>query len=140
MKTAVALLLAAALVPLTAPAQGNAEFTLHYDKPASTWTEALPVGNGRLGAMVFGNAADELLQLNEATLWSGGPVGPNVNPGAYAQLAPARAALKAGDYAGAADILKKMQGRYSESYLPLADLRIHQHSHGPVPSRMSRSR
>jgi alpha-L-fucosidase 2 len=134
MKIAVVALLAAALVPLAAPAQGASEFTLHYDKPASTWTEALPVGNGRLGAMVFGNATDELLQLNEATLWSGGPVSPNVNPGAYAQLAPARAALKAGDYAGAAGILKKMQGRYSESYLPLADLRIRQQSDGQVTS------
>jgi len=136
MKAAGILLLAAALAPLPALAQGPgvAETTLHYDKPASAWTEALPVGNGRLGAMVFGNAADELLQLNEATLWSGGPVGPNVNPGAYAQLAPARAALKAGDYAGAAGILKKMQGRYSESYLPLADLRIHQQSDAPVTS------
>ena len=47
---------------------------LWYKKPAKEWTEALPVGNGRLGAMVFGGVADELLQLNEATLWTGGPV------------------------------------------------------------------
>jgi alpha-L-fucosidase 2 len=136
MKTAARLLLAAALVPTLLPVQALAQtgYTLHYAQPASTWTEALPVGNGRLGAMVFGDAGDELLQLNEATLWSGGPVGPNVNPGAYAQLAPARAALSAGDYDGAAAILKKMQGRYSESYLPLADLRIHQDSGGPVAS------
>ena len=125
-------LLVAVLAPLPALAQGP--HTLHYDKPASTWTEALPVGNGRLGAMVFGDAANELLQLNEATLWSGGPVSPNVNPGAYAQLAPARTALKAGDYGGAAAILKKMQGRFSESYLPLADLRIHQDTGGPPDS------
>lgn len=132
MKIGAALLLAAALVP--AYAQAQAGTTLHYEKPASTWTEALPVGNGRLGAMVFGGANDELLQLNEATLWSGGPVSPKVNPDAYAQLAPARAALRAGDYAGAAAIVRKMQGRYSESYLPLADLRIHQDSGGQVGS------
>jgi len=114
----------AALVPAAMAAPGPS--TLHYDKPASTWTEALPVGNGRLGAMVFGGAQDELLQLNEATLWSGGPVGKDVNPGAFAQLAPARAALAAGDSAGAETILRKMQGRYTEGYLPLADLRIRQ--------------
>jgi len=136
MKSAGTLLLAAVLMPAQAAAQSQAAgaYTLHYEKPASTWTEALPVGNGRLGAMVFGDAGDELLQLNEATLWSGGPVSPDVNPGAFAQLAPARAALTAGDYAGAAAILKKMQGRYSESYLPLADLRIHQDGVGPMAS------
>jgi alpha-L-fucosidase 2 len=121
----------AVLFVLAACACAQTPTTLHYAKPASTWTEALPVGNGRLGAMVFGGVNDELLQLNEATLWSGGPVGKDVNPGAFAQLAPARAALAAGDYAGAAAIVQKMQGRYSQSYLPLADLRLHQDS-GPA--------
>src|ERR1044072_559713 len=47
---------------------------LRYDKEAGTdWLRALPIGNGRLGAMVFGNAANELLQLNEDTVWAGGP-------------------------------------------------------------------
>jgi Glycosyl hydrolase family 65, N-terminal domain len=45
-----------------------------YDHPAARWTEALPIGNGRLGAMIFGRPQEELLQLNESTLWSGGPV------------------------------------------------------------------
>lgn len=47
--------------------------TLWYQKPAEEWTEALPVGNGRLGAMVFGGVARERIQLNEETLWDGGP-------------------------------------------------------------------
>lgn len=46
---------------------------LHYDKPASSWTEALPLGNGSLGAMIFGGLETERLQLNEDTLWSGFP-------------------------------------------------------------------
>ena len=50
------------------------DLKLWYQKPAEVWTEALPVGNGRIGAMVFGRVGDELIQLNEATLWSGGPV------------------------------------------------------------------
>src|ERR1035441_6875686 len=46
---------------------------LAYDKPAGQWTEALPLGNGRIGAMVFGGKEDERLQINESTLWGGGP-------------------------------------------------------------------
>ena len=42
------------------------EFTLRYDKPAAMWTEALPIGNGRIGAMVFGGTSEERLQINEA--------------------------------------------------------------------------
>lgn len=61
------------------------EHVLHYDRPAEVWTEALPVGNGRLGAMVFGGPGTERLQLNEDTLWSGGPYDP-VNPLAAAAL------------------------------------------------------
>lgn len=116
------------IFPLIAIAQSP--LTLHYDKPANTWTEALPVGNGRLGAMVFGNPNEELIQLNEATLWSGGPVSKNVNPKAFEFLAPARNALMEGDYQKASDIVKNMQGYYTESYLPLADLHLTQHLPG----------
>jgi alpha-L-fucosidase 2 len=100
--------------------------TLHYPKPASEWVEALPMGNGRLGAMVFGGVSEDLIQLNEATLWSGGPVDDNVNPKAYQFLAPARAALRRGEYGRAADLLRRMQGPYTQSYLPLGDLVIEQ--------------
>jgi alpha-L-fucosidase 2 len=57
---------------------------LWYRQPAEQWTEALPVGNGRLGAMVFGGGAHERIALNEATFWSGGPYDP-VNPGQRAR-------------------------------------------------------
>ena len=105
---------------------GQSALTLHYHKPASVWTEALPIGNGRLGAMVFGGVNEDLIQLNEATLWSGGPVDDNVNPKAYELLAPARAALRRGEYGRAADLVKRMQGPYTQSYLPLGDLAIQQ--------------
>ena len=105
---------------------GQQELTVHYPKPASVWTEALPLGNGRLGAMVFGGINEDLIQLNEATLWSGGPVGDHDNPNAYEFLAPARAALRRGEYGRAADLVKRMQGRYTQSYLPLGDLVIQQ--------------
>jgi len=105
---------------------------LWYKKPAAVWTEALPVGNGRLGAMVFGNADDELIQLNEATLWSGGPVEKDVNPGAFAYLEQVRRALFKEDFQSANELEKKLQGPYSESYLPLADLHIKQQVAGQV--------
>lgn len=57
------------------------DLALWYDEPAgSDWLRALPVGAGRLGAMVFGNVGTERLQLNEDTLWAGGPCDP-ANPG-----------------------------------------------------------
>lgn len=94
---------------------------LSYDKPASAWVEALPLGNGRLGAMVFGGTARERIALNESTLWSGGPVEGN-NPGARDILPLVREAVFAGRHAEAVALCKKMQGPYNQSYLPLGDL------------------
>lgn len=61
------------LVSLASTAQTKSELKLWYDKPATIWNEALPLGNGRLGAMVFGDPAVERLQLNEETIWAGSP-------------------------------------------------------------------
>jgi alpha-L-fucosidase 2 len=63
----------ASLTFLLAPRAGAQDLQLWYAQPASKWTEALPVGNGRLGAMVFGGVAEEHLQFNESTLWNGQP-------------------------------------------------------------------
>jgi alpha-L-fucosidase 2 len=111
---------------------------LWYNKPASVWTEALPVGNGRLGAMVFGGVQEELIQLNEATLWSGGPVKTNINPQSPEYLPKVREALFKGDYPTANTLVKKMQGLYSESYLPLGDLIIQQTFKNDQPVGYSR--
>ncbi|RYF84407.1 MAG: glycoside hydrolase family 95 protein, partial [Chitinophagaceae bacterium] len=81
------------LIPLMGISQSAGKLKLWYDKPATQWVEALPVGNGQLGAMVFGGAGEELLQLNESTLWSGGPVKGNINPDAAAVLPLIRKAL-----------------------------------------------
>ena len=112
---------------------GQNALKLWYQQPAKTWTEALPLGNGRLGAMVFGNESEELIQLNESTLWSGGPVTDNVNPGAPEYLPLIRQAIYKGDYNKASDLCKKMQGVYSESYLPLGDLVIKQQFKSKLP-------
>lgn len=104
------------------------DLKLWYNKPADVWTEALPVGNGRIGAMVFGKVYEELIQLNESTLWSGGPVKRNVNPQAVSYLPQIRnALLNEEDYAKANELTKKMQGLFSESYMPLGNLMINQH-------------
>lgn len=73
---------------------------LWYRQPAREWVEALPVGNGRLGAMVFGGTTRERLQLNEDTLWNGGPYDP-VNPNAREALARVRELIFAGRWAEA---------------------------------------
>jgi alpha-L-fucosidase 2 len=126
------------LLPFYSIAQ--TDLKLWYKQPAKVWTDALPVGNGRLGAMIFGGVKHELIQLNEATLWTGGPVRTNVNPGAYANLQLAREALlKKQDYAKAYEYAKKMQGYYSESYLPLGDLTIDQDLKDANPSAYYRS-
>src|SRR5512136_308999 len=76
------------------PAGGN-PLVLWYDKPAAKWVEALPVGNGRLSAMVFGGVNQERLQLNEGTLWAGGPYDP-VNPEAKEALPQVRQMIREG--------------------------------------------
>lgn len=65
------------------------KMTLWYDEPAQRWVEALPLGNGRLGAMVFGTTARERIQLNEETIWAGQP-GNNIPKGFHDILAESR--------------------------------------------------
>lgn len=116
-------------------AHAQKDLKLWYNQPAVEWTEALPVGNGRLGAMVFGKVGDELIQLNESSLWSGGPVKTNVNPEAKNYLPQVRDALmKDEDYEKAIALTKKMQGVFTESYLPLAELHIKQQFKDTAPS------
>jgi alpha-L-fucosidase 2 len=80
--------------------QTGQALSLWYSAPASHWVEALPVGNGRLGAMVFGGVEQERLQLNEDTLWASGPYDPN-NTNALAALPEARRLIFEGQYAEA---------------------------------------
>ncbi len=76
------------------------DLMLRYTRPAAEWVEALPVGNGRLGAMVFGGIHQERLQLNEDTLWAGGPYDP-ANPEALTALPEIRRLIAAGDHEAA---------------------------------------
>jgi alpha-L-fucosidase 2 len=99
----------------------NNEPRMMFDRPATYWTEALPVGNGRLGAMVFGGVESERIQLNEDTLWSGEARDWN-NPKAKEVLPAIRDSIAREDYIEADRLGKEMMGPYTQSYLPLADL------------------
>src|SRR3954467_8858458 len=111
--------------PLACPAATSAadDLKLWYRRPAAQWVEALPVGNGRLGAMVFGGVERERLQLNEDTLWSGGPRDWN-NPKAPAALADVRRLIADGKFAEADRAARGMQGPYTQSFEPLGDLTL----------------
>jgi alpha-L-fucosidase 2 len=98
--------------------------TLRYDAPADDWENALPVGNGRLGAMVFGNPGQEHLSLNEESLWTGGPYQPTVSGGAEA-LPEIRRLLFSGDVEKAHDLFgRTMMGipYEQQKYQPLGTL------------------
>jgi alpha-L-fucosidase 2 len=117
-----AVLNASASLQSTSAGNGSSEYVLWYREPAANWTHALPIGNGRLGAMIFGGIETERLQLNEDTLWSGAPHDWN-NPNASTVLPNIRGlVLDNGNYHEADVLCKKMQGPYSESYQPLGNL------------------
>ncbi len=108
--------------------------TLWYQQPAADWNEALPLGNGRLGAMVFGGVAKEQLQLNEDTLWAGGPYDP-VNPNAFAALPEVRQLVFTGQYDAAAKLIgdKMMAVPLRQMpYQTLGDLFLEFPTNGPV--------
>ena len=98
---------------------------LWYEQPTEIWGEALPVGSGRLGGMVFGGISTERISLNEESLWTGRPETNDVNPDAHTTLPAIRDALFKGDYVRSDELSQKLQGRFSQSYAPLGDLFIH---------------
>ncbi|EOR93526.1 putative large secreted protein [Arcticibacter svalbardensis MN12-7] len=102
----------------------NQPLKLWYNSPAQAWEEALPLGNGKTGAMVFGKVSEECIQLNDNTLWSGSP-NPGNNPNGPTVLPEVRKAIFDGDYTKATELWKKMQGPYSARYLPLGDLNLY---------------
>ncbi|WP_372669540.1 glycosyl hydrolase family 95 catalytic domain-containing protein [Amycolatopsis kentuckyensis] len=102
------------------------DLLLSWPDPAADWTEAMPVGNGRLGAMVFGGAGRTRIQVNDATVWSGTPDGPaaalaGVDAGPE-RLAEVREAVFAKDFRRAESLLMGFEGPYSQEFLPYVDL------------------
>jgi alpha-L-fucosidase 2 len=117
----------AANSPLDAKASkelSNPDLKLWFEQPSVYWQDALPIGNGRLGGMVFGGVKSERIALNEDTLWSGQP-GEWNNPGAKAALPVVRKlVLEDKDYLAADLECHKMMGPWNQAYEPLGDLTL----------------
>ncbi len=132
-------LVAISFYALTAHAQKD-DLQLWYKAPAANWTEALPVGNGRLGGMVFGNYQHETIQLNEESVWAGSKFNDN-NPGAKAHLPEIQRAIFKGEYTEARSLSDKCLVGVPprvRSYQPLGNLFINYHFKGQ-PSAYKRS-
>ena len=124
-------LAASAVAAISAEVAGpvHNDLMLWYEKPAARWVDALPVGNGSLGAMVYGGGEDgsiakEVLQLNIDTLWSGKPRDGNNRDAKSYLPAIRRAVLEDQDYHAADQLCKKMQGLFAEAYQPLGNLKL----------------
>ncbi|WP_331353248.1 glycoside hydrolase family 95 protein [Cellvibrio sp. UBA7671] len=104
----------------------NQSHKLWYAQPAAVWEEALPLGNGRLGAMVYGNPANDTIQLNENTFWAGGPHN-NLNPAALESLPEIRRLIATGDYPAAEALAAKTitsQGAHGMPYQTAGNLQL----------------
>jgi alpha-L-fucosidase 2 len=92
---------------------------LWYNQPAQYFEESLVLGNGKMGACVFGGIQSDKIYLNDATLWSGEPVNANMNPDAHQYIPSIRAALKNENYSLADSLNRQLQGSFSQSFAPL---------------------
>lgn len=118
----------------------NDELKLWYKQPAVLWTDALPVGNGRLGAMVYGRYDRENIQLNEESVWAGSKINNN-NPQAKAHLSEIQAAIFKGEYKKAQDLSNQYlvgTPQNIRSYQPLGNLFI-QYNWKETPTAYQRS-
>ena len=102
----------------------NAPLSLHYNRPATYFEEALVIGNGNLGGIVYGGTRMDKISLNDITLWSGEPEKEVTTLDAYKALPEIRRLLDQEDYRGAEEAFKQIQGHYSENYQPLGQLTV----------------
>ncbi|HUP04987.1 MAG TPA: glycoside hydrolase family 95 protein [Bryobacteraceae bacterium] len=117
--------LAAFCLALPAGAQPQTDMKWWYQEPAARYWEAVPLSNGMLAAMVYGRTRDELIPLNDASLWSGSPYDPN-NPEGLASLPEIRRLLLAGEYVKAQALCDKLLSRPKsvQHYQPLGEIRL----------------
>ena len=110
---------------LSATAQtSQAPMVLQYDQPATYFEESLPIGNGKLGALVYGGTDDNIIYLNDITLWTGKPVDRNLDADAHKWIPDIRKALFNEDYALADSLQLHVQGPNSQHFQPLGTLHI----------------
>jgi len=117
-------LLPMVLISYSFTGYGQATDVLWYKLPAKYFEETIVLGNGKMGASVFGGMESDKIYLNDATLWSGEPVDPNMNPEAFKNLPAIREALNIEDYKLADELQHKIQGKFSQSYMPLGTMFI----------------
>jgi alpha-L-fucosidase 2 len=121
------------LVAMCQSAVSQSADRLWFQQPGEHFEETLVLGNGKMGASVFGGVQTEKIFLNDATLWSGEPVDPYMNPEAYKNLPAIREALKNENYKLADSLNRKLQGSFSQSYAPLGTLLMNfRHEGEPV--------
>ena len=111
------------LAPCEAGAQ-QAPMTLHYDRQADYFEESLPIGNGKLGALIYGGTDDNIIYLNDITLWTGKPVDRDLDKDAHQWIPKIREALFREDYQLADSLQLHVQGPNSQYFQPLGTLHI----------------
>ena len=107
-----------------AAAQTQAPMTLRYDRTARVFRESLPIGNGKMGALIYGGTDDNVIFLNDITLWTGKPVDKDLDRDAHQWIPKIREALFSEDYRKADSLQRHVQGPNSQFYQPLATLHI----------------
>jgi len=114
------------IIGLLATAIGHCQQTmsLWYNHPATYFEESLPLGNGRLGALIYGDTQDDIIQLNDITLWSGKPIDRQEDAGVSKWIPEIRKALFNEDYSKADSLQLHVQGHNSSYYMPLATMHI----------------
>ena len=118
-----AVVVAMCLTPCEAGAQ-QAPMTLHYDRQADYFEESLPIGNGKLGALIYGGTDDNIIYLNDITLWTGKPVDRDLDKDAHQWIPKIREALFQEDYQLADSLQLRVQGPNSQYFQPLGTLHI----------------
>ena len=119
---------------LACHAQQQPPMQLWYDQPAQYFEESLPIGNGKLGALIYGGTDDNIIHLNDITLWTGKPVDKDLDKDAHQWIPKIREALFREDYKTADSLQLHVQGPNSQFYQPLGTLHIKDLNLGQVKS------
>lgn len=131
-KNVILFLLISLGIVLTSCVKEEKPIIMWYSSPAKSFDEALPLGNGRLGVMVYGGIEKEKFNINEETLWGGGPAKDDSKAESPQYLQRVRDELFAGKWQEASRTLRNLQGENANSYVPLADLHLEQSVKGEV--------
>ena len=128
----VAILMMALLKSTWLNAQTQAPMVLQYNRPADYFEESLPIGNGKLGALVYGGTDDNIIYLNDITMWTGKPVDRNLDKDAHQWIPKIREALFNEDYQTADSLQLHVQGPNSQFFQPLGTLHLKDLSLGGI--------